>query len=123
MEEKKKPRVKKKVIPNPEIVRAMMGEPPEEVTEERSIISPELKRLEATIKKIQDAADTINPLEEEDVETRIKVILGLQKVAEGQPKLLMALEELRNKHKLKNEDIKGSKALSPLEDGSLDDDD
>jgi hypothetical protein len=92
------------------------------IDEQTSSIAPEQRRLEDMVRKILDSMDSIDPMEAEDLEEQLKLTLGLQKLAENMPKLLMALEELRNKHKLKKEDIKGNKSLSPLEDGTLDDD-
>lgn len=89
--------------------------------ENKSLIDSELARYEKQVKEIQDALESIKLMEIEDAEERLKAIIAKQNAMLKLPSLLNSLEELRSKHKLKSEDVKGNRFLSPLEDGTLDD--
>jgi hypothetical protein len=89
--------------------------------EEKSNISKELKRLEVQIEKIYKAIESVDLLDIEDVDDRLRAAVAMQNALKGLPTILGSLEELRNKNKVSNNDIKGSAPLSPLDDGTLDD--
>lgn len=84
-----------------------------------SLIEKELKRFEKQIEDIYKGIESINLIDIEDIETRLRAAVAKQNALKGLPVLLAQLEELRNK-KLKQDDIKGSTILSPLDDGTLD---
>jgi hypothetical protein len=85
-----------------------------------SNIALELERYEKQIKEIQDALESIKLLEIEDLEERLKAIIAKENALKNLGPLIDQLDVLRNKNKIKQDDIKGSKNLSPLEDGTLD---
>lgn len=98
--------------------RKKKQEQPEEVSQ----IAPELDRFHRQVNEILTSMESINLLaipEQDDrlSATKVKLDIGLKL-----PQLLQSLDDLRNRAKLRAEDIKGKKSLSPLEDGTLDDD-
>ena len=96
----------------------------EEHKEEGSLLSKELVKFERQIAEIQDTLDDIKLKEVEGVEERLKATIAKIGALQKLPALLSALDDLRNKHLVRADGIKGKdKVLSPLEDGMLDDDD
>lgn len=108
-----------------DIIEATVNKPdlvnPEE--EEQSLISIELKKFETQIAEIQDALASISLKGIEDTEALLKAINGKIAAQLKLPALLSALEDLKNKHKIRIDAVKGNKSFSPLEDGTLDDED
>lgn len=92
----------------------------EEVDEITSAVSSELARLELQVADILSSLESVKLLEIEDIEARMKATQLKVNIQLKLPELIGALEILRNKAKVNTEDIKGSKNLSPLEDGTLD---
>lgn len=88
--------------------------------EEVSLIARELEKFQKQIEEIQSALESINLMTIEDVEERLKAINAKVMIGLKMPQLLAALDDLKNRAKLKSEDIKGSKDISPLEGGMLD---
>ena len=86
---------------------------------DENLISLELQRYEKQIKEIQDSLESINLLEIEDIEERLKSTMTKENILKNLAPLLVILRDLKADAKVKNGDIKGSKNLSPLEDGSL----
>lgn len=94
-------------------------EKPEE--EEQSLISVEIKKFELQIAEIQDAIASIKLKDIEEPEALLKAINGKIAAQLKLPQLLTALEDLKNKQKVRIDAIKGNKSFSPLESGDLDD--
>ena len=84
-------------------------------------VDAELKRLEAQVNELLEVLESIVLKDIPDIEDRLKAAEGKRKLIEGIPKLVQELDNLRNRHKVKADDVRGNKVLSPLEDGSLDD--
>jgi hypothetical protein len=107
-----------------DIIEATVTKPdlvnPEE-EEEQSLISIELRKFELQIAEIQDALASIKLSGIEDVEEKLKAINSKIAAQLKLPALLSALEDLKNKHKIRIDAVKGNKSFSPLEDGTLDD--
>jgi predicted nucleic acid-binding Zn-ribbon protein len=85
-----------------------------------SPINKELARFEGQIKEMQDAIESVKLKSITDPEDLLKAITAKAKAMQLIPALLDELERMRNKSKVKTDDIKGNKTLSPLEDGTLD---
>lgn len=94
----------------------------EEKVEEESLIAKEVRKFEQQVAEIQDALESISLKGIADVEERLKAINSKITAQLKLPQLLNALDELKNKDKIRKEAIKGNKSFSPLEDGTLDDD-
>lgn len=94
--------------------------PKEDKEESVTIIDTELAKFEKNIKEIETILDSINPLAVADIEERAKVLKLKMDILYKLPPLYASLDTLRTKDKLKTEQIKGNKDISPLEDGSLD---
>ncbi len=92
-------------------------DPPKEV----SLIASELERFQRQVNEILAAMESINLLSITEVEDRLSATKTKLEIGLKLPMLLTALDDLKNRAKLKSEDIKGNKSLSPLEDGTLDD--
>lgn len=90
------------------------------ITEELTYIDPELAKYEKQIREIDVVLDSINPLTIEDTEERLKALKLKMEILVKKEPLMDALNRLREKDKLKTDQIKGNKNISPLEDGSLD---
>lgn len=110
-----------------DIVEPTINEPDllpldKEEDEESSLISKELIKFEKQVAEIQDALESINLKSIEDIEERLKAINSKIAAQLKLPQLLSALEDLKNKHQVRADAIKGNKSFSPLEDGTLDDD-
>jgi hypothetical protein len=86
-----------------------------------SNIAKELKRLESQIEDIYQGLESIVLKDIEEPEARIRAATAKAGALKLIPVLLTALDDLRNKNKLKQDDIKGSASLSPLDDGTLND--
>lgn len=84
------------------------------------LISSELKKFELEIQEIQEALSSIKLKDIVNPEEKLKAINAKITAQLKLPSLLSALEELRNKHRIRVDAIKGDKVLSPLEDGLLD---
>lgn len=92
--------------------------------ENQSLLSKELVKFENQIAEIQDTLEEIKLREIDNVEDRLKATIAKIGAMQKLPSLLTALDDLRNKHLLRSDGIKGKdKVLSPLEAGLLDDDD
>ncbi len=89
-------------------------------SEDKTLIEPELKKFEKQLSEIDTALDSVNPMAVLDMEERLKLVDLKIRIMGKKPILLAALDSLRTKDKLKVEQIKGNKDISPLEDGSLD---
>lgn len=87
-----------------------------------SNIEPELKRFEKQVNELLKVLESVDLMTIDDMEDRLKAAQAKLKIQLDLPKVLSALDDLRNKAKLRAEDVKGNKSLSPLEDGTLDDD-
>ncbi len=85
-----------------------------------SPIAKELARYQRQIDELYDALESIKLKEISDPEDMLKAALGKQNLMLKLPQLLIELENLKNRNKIKTDDIKGNKTLSPLEDGTLD---
>lgn len=85
-----------------------------------SPIAKELERYQAQIDELYEALESIKLKEIADPEDMLKAALGKQNLMLKLPQLLIELENLKNRNKVKTDDIKGNKTLSPLEDGTLD---
>ena len=85
-----------------------------------SPIAKELARFQRQIDEIQDALEAVKLSDIDDPEAKLKAIIAKQNAMLKLPQLLSDLEMLKNKHKVKTDDVKGNKSLSPLEDGTLD---
>lgn len=85
-----------------------------------SPIAKELTRYQRQIDELYDALESIKLKEIADPEDMLKAALGKQNLMLKLPQLLIELENLKNRNKIKTDDIKGNKTLSPLEDGTLD---
>lgn len=98
------------------------GVPHKQLTQETSpsLIAKELARFEDQIKELQDELAGIKLKDIIDPEDKLKAMMGKANLMLKIPLLLDELERLRNKSKIKTDDIKGNKSLSPLEDGTLD---
>jgi len=90
------------------------------ITEELTYIDPELVKYEKQIREIDIVLDSINPLTIDDTEERLKALKLKMEILVKKEPLMDALNRLREKDKLKTDQIKGNKNISPLEDGSLD---
>lgn len=88
--------------------------------EEKTNIDEELQKFENNIAQINLVLDSINPLSIIDIEERAKILKLKMDILYKLPPLLASLDNLREKKKIKDSQIKGNKDLSPLEDGSLD---
>lgn len=88
--------------------------------EEKTNIDEELQKFENNIVQINLVLDSINPLSIIDIEERAKILKLKMDILYKLPPLLASLDNLREKKKIKDSQIKGNKDLSPLEDGSLD---
>jgi len=95
--------------------KEVVSQPNEEV----SLIARELEKFQKQVEEIQSALESINLMTIEDVEERLKAINAKVTIGLKVPQLLAALDDLKNRAKLKSEDIKGSKDISPLEGGML----
>lgn len=89
--------------------------------EDKSLIEPELRRYEEQIHQIYQVLDSVNPLAIQDIEERLKSVKLKADLLVKLPTLLKSLEDLRERNKLKSEQIRGARDVSPLEDGTLDD--
>lgn len=85
-----------------------------------SLISRELSRYQAQIDELYDALESIKLKDILDPEDMLKAALGKQNLLLKLPLLIAELDNLKNRNKIKTDDIKGNKTLSPLEDGTLD---
>lgn len=110
-----------------DIVEATVTKPDlvetEDNGEETSLIAKEIRKFEDQIAEIQDALASIKLSGIEDVEEKLKAINSKIAAQLKLPQLLTALEDLKNKHKVRIDAVKGNKSFSPLEDGTLDDED
>lgn len=95
----------------------------EDDREETSLIAKEIRKFEDQIAEIQDALASIKLSGIDDVEEKLKAINSKIAAQLKLPALLGALEDLKNKHKVRIDAVKGNKSFSPLEDGTLDDED
>ena len=91
-----------------------------EDSEEETNIDPELAKYEKQINEIYTVLESINPLAILDTEERLKATKLKMEILTKMEIPLGILDRLRSKDKLKTEQIKGNKDISPLEDGSLD---
>lgn len=87
--------------------------------DESSLINPELIRFTNQVNEILAAMESINLLKIEDIDERLKSTKTKLEIGLKLPILLGALDDLRNKAKLKAEDVKGNKNISLLESGAL----
>jgi hypothetical protein len=94
-----------------------------EGVEETSLIAKEIRKFEDQIAEIQDALASIKLSGITEVEDKLKAINSKIVAQLKLPALLSALEDLKNKHKVRIDAVKGNKSFSPLEDGTLDDED
>lgn len=88
-------------------------------SEPESLVEPELARLNATIKEIQDAIDTIKLLQITDLEEKIKAINAKITFTAKMTPIIAQVEDLRSKNKLKQDKIRGKKDISLLESGEI----
>lgn len=86
---------------------------------ELSLIDAELHRFSNQVNEILLSMESINLLTIQDPEERLKATNTKLGIGLKLPLLISALDDLRNKAKLKAEDIKGSKDISLLESGIL----
>ncbi|TXH08750.1 MAG: hypothetical protein E6R03_17710 [Hyphomicrobiaceae bacterium] len=86
----------------------------------KSLISKELARYQAQIDELFEALESIKLKDITDPEDKLKAALGKQNMMLKLPLLIAELDNLKNRNKIKTDDIKGNKTLSPLEDGTLD---
>ncbi len=89
--------------------------------EPKSNISIELTKYSKQIAEIQYALDSIKLMDIDDVLERLDATIKKETAMAKLAPLIIMLDEMRNKHKVVKNDIKGSKTLSPLEDGTLED--
>lgn len=99
--------------------RKQARKPPAQTNEEVSLIQEELGRFQKEVNSILTAMESINLMAIEDHEARLKSINTKVMIGIKLPQLLSALDDLKNKAKLKVESIKGSKDISLLESGQL----
>lgn len=95
----------------------------DQVNEEVSLIAPELERFQKQVNEILASMESINLLAITETEDKLAATKTKLDISLKLPQLLSALDDLKNRAKIKGEDIKGNKTLSPLEDGTLDDED
>lgn len=93
--------------------------PVQEANAEPSLVDQELVRFTKQVNEILGAMESINLLRIEDVEERLKAIKTKLEIGLKLPLLIAALDDLRNRAKLKAENIKGNKDISLLESGAL----
>lgn len=86
-----------------------------------SLISKELKRYQQQIDELFSALEMVDLRKILDDEARLKSAKLKQEMMIKMPQLIAELDNLKNRSKVKSDDIKGNKTLSPLEDGTLDD--
>lgn len=86
---------------------------------DESLIEPELARLNSTIKEILDAIDTIKLAQITDLEEKIKAINAKITFTAKMTPIMSQVEDLRSKHKLKQDKIRGKKDISLLESGEI----
>lgn len=91
----------------------------QEANAEPSLVDQELIRFTKQVNEILGAMESINLLRIEDVEERLKSIKTKLEIGLKLPLLIAALDDLRNRAKLKAENIKGNKDISLLESGAL----
>lgn len=80
----------------------------------------DIARMQANIDELLDVLDTVNLRGIKDVNERLEAAHSKYKLEIGIPKLIAEVDALRARNKLKAQDVRGNKVLSPLEDGSLD---
>lgn len=88
-------------------------------TEDVSLIHKELQRFEKEVESILKSIESIDLLTIEDTEERLKATNMKVTISIKLPQLLASLDDLRNKAKLKTEQIKGNKDISLWESGAL----
>lgn len=86
-----------------------------------SLIARELSRYQSQIDELFEALEDIKLKSITDPEDKIKAAIAKQNLMIKLPLLIAELDNLKNRNKVKGDDIKGNKTLSPLEDGSLND--
>lgn len=125
IKKKGRPRKLEVKIPESEEIVSIEVENTESIKSDEvpSLISVEIAKFEQQIAEIQDAIASIKLIEIGDPEALLKAINGKIAAQLKLPQLLTALEDLKNKHKIRVDAIKGNKSFSPLEDGTLDDED
>lgn len=88
----------------------------------KSQIAKELQRYQRQVDELFEALEAIDLKKIEDPEDKLKAAKGKQDLMLKMPILIAELDNLKNRNKVKTDDIKGNKVLSPFEDGTLDDD-
>ena len=86
----------------------------------KSLVSKELSRYQKQIDELFEALESIKLKDIVDAEDKLKAALGKQNLMLKLPLLIAELDNLKNRNKIKTDDIKGNKSMSPLEDGTLD---
>lgn len=86
----------------------------------KSQIAKELERYQRQVDELFEALEAIDLKKIEDPEDKLKAAKGKQDLMLKMPLLIAELDNLKNRNKVKTDDIKGNKVLSPLEDGTLD---
>lgn len=99
--------------------RKPVVEIPVVLNEPISLIQQELDRFQNQVNDILAAMESINLVSIQDAEERLKATNTKVMISLKLPQLLASLDDLKNRAKLKSEDIKGSKDISPLEGGML----
>lgn len=84
-----------------------------------SLIESELQRFSRQVDEIFAALESVNLLAIEDANDRLKATKEKLALELKMPILLTALDDLRNRDKLKSESIKGNKDISLLESGEI----
>ena len=87
---------------------------------EPSLIEVELARFSKQVNELLTSLESVNLMTIKDPEERLKATKSKMDIELKLPVLLASLDELRNKAKLKAENIKGNKNISLLESGALD---
>jgi hypothetical protein len=86
-----------------------------------SLISSEINRFSTQLNEQFIVLESINPLLIIDIEDRLKASKLKIELLQKLPTIMGQLNDLKEKEKLKSQDIRGSRELSPLETDNLED--
>lgn len=89
------------------------------IPEDDSEISNEIRRFSAQLNEQFLVLESIKPIDIDDIEARLKASKLKIELMQKLPTLMAQLDELKNKEKVKKEQVRGSRDLSPVDDGSL----
>ena len=84
-----------------------------------SLVDPELQRFSTQVNELLTSLESVDLMKIKDPEERLKATKAKIDIQLKLPLLISALDDLRNRAKLKAENIKGNKNISLLESGQL----